>query len=139
MTSMSKHPLSRRIDDVLRLEPDTPAVEHEHQWFSWKELAGLAERVADIIGDERPQVGIILRNRPVHVAALLGVLQCGATIVVINPARGDERISADVDRLALPLIVGAPADLAVLGEQPATTTVSVLGPGIGAECHCSQP
>ncbi len=47
--------------------------------------------------------------------------------MVINPARGDERISADVDQLALPLIIGEPADLAVLGDQPATTTVSILG------------
>ena len=127
MTSMSQHRLSRRIDDVLRLEPDTPALEHERQWFSWKQLDGLAERVAALTGDERPQVGIMLRNRPAHVAALLGVLRCGATVVVINPARGDERISADVDQLALPLIIGEPADLAVLGDQPATTTVSILG------------
>jgi acyl-CoA synthetase (AMP-forming)/AMP-acid ligase II len=124
---MTTHRLSRRIDDVLRLAPDKRALEHERRWFSWSQLGGLAERVAALTGDERPQVGIMLRNRPAHVAALLGVLRSGATVVVINPARGDERISADVDRLDLPLIIGEPADLAVLGGRPATTIVSLLG------------
>jgi acyl-CoA synthetase (AMP-forming)/AMP-acid ligase II len=59
------------------------------------------------------------------VATLLGVLQCGATVVAINPARGDERIKADVNRLALPLIVGDPDDLAILDKSPATTAVSI--------------
>ncbi len=42
---------------------------------------------------------------------------CGATVVVINPARGDERINADVDQLELPLIIGEPDDLAMLGDR----------------------
>jgi long-chain acyl-CoA synthetase len=124
---MTAHRLSRRIDDVLRLEPDAPALEYERQWVSWKQLGGPAARVAAIVGDERPQVGIMLRNRPAHVAALLGVLQCGATVVAINPARGDERIIDDVGQLALPLLVGEPDDLTMLGDQPATTTVSIAG------------
>ena len=41
------------------------------------------------------QVGILLRNRPAHVAALLGVLLSGGCVVVINPSRGDDRIRAD--------------------------------------------
>jgi acyl-CoA synthetase (AMP-forming)/AMP-acid ligase II len=132
---MTPHRLSRRIDDVMRLQPDAPALEYERQWFSWNQVGGLAERVAAIIGDERPEVGIMLRNRPVHVAALLGVLQRGATVVVINPARGNERISADVDQLRLPLLVGEPDDLALVGEQPATTTVSI--PGLASEPKAS--
>jgi len=87
---MRAHRLSRRIDHVLHLDPDAPAVEFEQQWFSWKQLGVMADRVAALIGDERAQVGILLRNRPVHVAALLGVLRRGATVVVINPARGGE-------------------------------------------------
>jgi long-chain acyl-CoA synthetase len=124
---MTTHPLSQRIDDVLRLQPDAPAVEYDRQWLSWGQLRGLAEQISAVIGTHRPQIGILLRNRPAHVAALLGVLRCGATVVVINPGRGDERIKADVDQLALPVIIGEPADLASLGEPPATTVVSISG------------
>ncbi|MDT5275105.1 MAG: long-chain acyl-CoA synthetase [Mycobacterium sp.] len=121
------HPLSRRIDDVLGLQPDAAALEYDRRWLSWGELGELAERISPLIGNQQPQIGILLRNRPAQVATLLGVLRCGATVVVINPGRGDERIKADVNHLALPFIVGESDDLAMLGEQPATTLVSISG------------
>jgi long-chain acyl-CoA synthetase len=126
---MTSHRLSRRIDDVLRLQPDAPALEYDHQWLSWGQLRDLAEQISSLTGTDRPQVGLLLRNRPAHVAALLGVLRCGATVVVINPGRGDERIKADVDQLALPLIIGEPDDLAMAGGPPATTVVSISAIG----------
>ena len=126
---MTSHRLSRRIDDVLRLQPDAPALEYDHQWLSWGQLGDLAEQISSLTGTDRPQVGLLLRNRPAHVAALLGVLRCGATVVVINPGRGDERIKADVDQLALPLIIGEPDDLAMSGGPPATTVVSISAIG----------
>jgi len=121
------HPLSQRIADVLGLQPEAPALEYEGQWVSWAELHEMADRIGSLVDSatQRPQIGILLRNRPAQVAALLGVLQCGATVVVINPARGDERTKADVNQLGLPLIVGEPDDLAMLGTPPATTVVSI--------------
>jgi acyl-CoA synthetase (AMP-forming)/AMP-acid ligase II len=124
---VTSHPLSRRIDDVLGLQPDAPALEYDRDWHSWRELGELADRVGALVDDggHQAQVGILLRNRPAQVGALLGVLSRGATVVVINPARGDDRIRADVDQLALPLIIGEPADLATLGEPAVTTLVSI--------------
>jgi acyl-CoA synthetase (AMP-forming)/AMP-acid ligase II len=124
---VTRHPLSRRIDDVLGLQPDAPALEYDRDWHSWRELGELADRVGALVDDggHQAQVGILLRNRPAQVGALLGVLRRGATVVVINPARGDDRIRADVDQLALPLIIGEPADLATLGEPAVTTLVSI--------------
>jgi long-chain acyl-CoA synthetase len=127
MTSMSKHPLSQRIDDVLRLQPESPALEHDRQWVSWGQLDELATRIRGLIGSHRPEVGILLRNRPAQVAALLGVLRCGATVVVINPARGDERLREDVSELALSVIIGEPDDFATLGEVPKATTIFIAG------------
>ena len=124
---MTAHPLSRRITDVLGLQPDAPALEYDGQWVSWGELRDMADRVSSLVsaGDQQPQIGIMLRNRPAQVATLLGVLQCGATVVVINPVRGYERTKADVDQLGLPFIVGEPDDLAMLGKPSDTTVVSI--------------
>lgn len=119
------HPLSQRIADVLRLQPDGRAVEYEGQWLSWAQLADMADRIRVIAGTSRPQVGIMLRNKPTHVAALLGVLLGGATVVTINPARGEDRTRADVEKLALPMVIGEPDDLATLAEPAATTMVSI--------------
>ncbi len=50
---------------------------------------------------------MLLRNKPAHIASLLGVLLGGGTVVVVNPpSRGDDRIRADLAALALPLVIG---------------------------------
>ncbi|WP_193043641.1 AMP-binding protein [Mycolicibacterium baixiangningiae] len=109
------HALSRRITDVLALQPDTRALEYEGRWHTWAQLHTLASTIGDVVGEHHaggpPQIGILLRNRPPHVAALLGVLSTGATVVVINPSRGDARTLADITALGLPVLIGAPEDL----------------------------
>ncbi|MBU9764280.1 AMP-binding protein [Mycobacterium sp. TNTM28] len=118
------HPLSRRIEDVLDLDHSAGAIQYEGQWHSWGRLATLARRVAAVSAGAR--VGIMLRNQPAHVAALLGVLAAGGTVVVINPSRGDARTRADIEALDLPVLIGLPEDLATLAApSPTRTTVTI--------------
>ncbi len=120
------HALSRRIRTVLELRPDGPAVEHEGQWLTWGEVAALARHIESLHVTGR-QVGILLRNTPAHVATFLGVLMSGGTVVVINPARGDDRIRADIDSLRLPVVIGTGEDLATLVAPAAHTTTVAIG------------
>lgn len=129
------HPLSRRIADVLTLQPDAPAIEYEGQWLSWRELDETAVKFRSLA--RTGQVGILLRNKPAHVAALLGVLLSGATVVTINPSRGDDRTKADIEQLGLPLLVGEPSDLersaTPIGELAvlrSTASVGARRPGV---------
>jgi long-chain acyl-CoA synthetase len=122
---MPSHPLSRRIGDVLDLQPDSNAIEYGGQWISWREVADTARRVASLAAGHAG-LGMLLRNRPGHVAAFLGVLLGGGTVVTINPARGDERTRADIAALGLPLIIGEPDDLATL-VPAGTATVAIAG------------
>lgn len=112
------HALSRRITDVLALQPDSHALEYEGRWHTWGQLHAMASRIGDVVDqhttDGPPQIGMLLRNRPAHVAALLGVLASGGTVVVINPSRGGARTRADITVLGLPVLVGAPDDLEAL-------------------------
>lgn len=118
------HPLSRRIDEVLDLDPAAPAIQYDGQWFTWGQVATLARRIGASTAGTR--VGILLRNQPAHVAALLGVLASGGTVVVINPSRGDERTRADIETLDLPVLVGLAEDIAALASpSPTTTTVTI--------------
>ncbi|MQY30427.1 class I adenylate-forming enzyme family protein [Nocardia aurantia] len=107
------HPLSRRLAQVLALAPDSPAIEFDGSWHSWGALARAAHGLRDRVGSPC-RIGILVRNRPEHVAALLGVLLAGGTVVVINPARGDDRTRADIAALELPLVIGGPGDLDTL-------------------------
>jgi long-chain acyl-CoA synthetase len=112
------HPLSERIANVLALEPDANAVEYEGRWHSWAQIGDLARRISAIASQQtasrRPQVGVLLRNHPPHVAVLLGVLLGGGCVVTISPSRGDDRTRADIAALRLPIIIGEPDDLANL-------------------------
>ncbi len=122
---MPDHPLSRRIADVLELQPDAAAIEYDGHWSTWRQVAALAQHVK-ALGVEQRQVGILLRNKPAHVATFLGVLLAGGTVVVINPSRGDDRTRADIEALDLPFIVGEPDDLASL-VPAGPTSVSISG------------
>ncbi|MGO9384301.1 MAG: class I adenylate-forming enzyme family protein [Mycobacterium sp.] len=138
---MPGHPLSRRIADVLDLQPDSHAIEYEGQWSSWRQVGDMARRVATLAADHRAGIGMLLRNRPGQVAAFLGVLLGGGTVVVINPARGDERTRADIATLQLPLIIGEPDDLTRL-VAPGTPTLAISGlldDAGGAAPHTAGP
>ena len=113
---MTAHPLSQRIADVLDLQPDADAIEYDGRWFSWGQVGNAAHHIASVTAEygEDPQIGMLLRNRPGQVAAFLGVLLGGGTVVTINPSRGDDRTRADIAALELPLVVGEPDDLTTL-------------------------
>jgi long-chain acyl-CoA synthetase len=119
------HPLSQRIRDVLALQPEALAIEHEDRWWQWARLAEFADGIEELV-TPGTRVGVLLRNRPPHVATLLGLLQAGATLVVINPSRGDDRTRADIDTLDLPMLIGSPEDVAALvTPSPHTTVVTI--------------
>jgi acyl-CoA synthetase (AMP-forming)/AMP-acid ligase II len=125
---MPRHPLSQRIADVLDLQPDSRAIEYDGHWISWSQIGDMAWRIASVTSDHKSGIGMLLRNRPGQVAAFLGVLLGGGTVVVINPARGEDRTRADIASLQLPLIVGERDDLATLVTAATdTTTMSISG------------
>lgn len=124
-----EHPLSRRIAEVLRLAPDSPAIEFEGRWSSWRDVGNHAERIAALIADRGGsgvQVGVLLRNSPAHVATVLGIILAGGTLVVINPARGDDRTRSDICALALPVVVGTADDIATMVTQADRTSVIAI-------------
>jgi long-chain acyl-CoA synthetase len=137
---MPRHPLSQRIADVLELQPDSHAIEFDGQWISWSQVGVVAWHIAALADDHTAGIGMLLRNRPGHVAAFLGVLLGGATVITINPARGDDRIRADIAALRLPLILGEPDDLATLVEPgtPTEPIPAVPGTGGGSARHTAQ-
>lgn len=118
--------LSRRIAEVLDLAPASRAIEFEGDWSTWAEVGGHARRIADLVarhGGPHPQVGVLLRNTPTHVATFLGLMLAEATLVVINPSRGDDRTRADIAALTLPVVIGTSEDIAALVTPSETTTI----------------
>ena len=122
---MTNHPLCQRIAAVLDLAPDAPAIEYDGQWFPYGQIGTLARQIATSVSG-RGQVGMLLRNRPAHVAAFLGVMLAGGSVVVINPSRGDDRTKDDIVALDLPVIIGNADDLArLVGPASGPTVISI--------------
>jgi acyl-CoA synthetase (AMP-forming)/AMP-acid ligase II len=123
------HPLAKRVSDVLELAPDSPAIEYDGHWWTWHEVGDHAHRIAALIerhGGTHAQVGVLLRNTPAHVATFLGIMAAGATMVTINPARGDDRTRTDIASLGLPIVIGTADDVATLVTPSAVATVVVI-------------
>ncbi|MFC7672383.1 class I adenylate-forming enzyme family protein [Mycolicibacterium sp. GCM10028919] len=124
---MTRHPLSRRIADVLALAPDSPAIEFDDAWWSWGQVDAAARRIAHLAEQHGgTQTAVLLRNSPTHVATVLGLLLADATVVVVNPARGDDRTRADLAALAPALAIGTPDDVATLLAPSERTTVATI-------------
>jgi acyl-CoA synthetase (AMP-forming)/AMP-acid ligase II len=117
-STATAHPLARRVAEVVSARPDARAIEYAERWYDWAAIAAAMTRADEVIGDvyaaaagNAPRVGVLVRNRPLHVALLLTLLRREGCFVVINPSRGPDSVQADVAGLDLPLILGDVADV----------------------------
>lgn len=106
--------LADRIRAVLAIDPRAPAIEYEGRWVDWQGLSDIAADVQNHLrtaglGQGAP-VGLVLRNHPAMVGAMLGVLLTGGCVVTISPAQGDAGLCADIRELRLPAVVALQAD-----------------------------
>jgi acyl-CoA synthetase (AMP-forming)/AMP-acid ligase II len=130
MTTAAHSGLSARIDEVLAVDREAPAVEFEGSWWTWGQLGDTVTQAAALVPEPGSEVGILLRNRPVSIGLLLGVVSAGGCVVTINPGRGRDRTQQDIAGLDLPALAGEPYDVAELvpvGSRAATATAFELG------------
>jgi len=101
--------LSAMIGRTLREGGEARALEYAERWHSWADLDRIARQVSTLMDRHCPgtrRVGLIARNRPTVLAALLGLIADGVTVVMIHAAQSQERLAAEVAELGLAAIVG---------------------------------
>lgn len=130
-----------RIRAVLDLDPAAPAIEYRGRWTDWRTLACIAASVetrllATGLGDGAA-VGLILRNDPAMIGAMLGVLLAGGCIVTINPAHGDNALAEEIRSLGLPVLVAVPSDWRRAGVVDAAR--AAIGLQVMADPAACQP
>src|SRR5262249_34406433 len=108
--------LSERLAQVFALDPSAPALEFEQQWYSWGDLAAVADAIAPLV-EPGDRVAVLLRNRPAQIGLVLGLLRAGACVVSANPDRGIDRVRADLESLGVATIAGASDDLETLAPK----------------------
>ncbi|MFB9316032.1 class I adenylate-forming enzyme family protein [Cryptosporangium minutisporangium] len=130
--------LGERSAAVTALDLVRPAIEFQGRWWTWGELGATAEAVAAHVPEPGTRVAVLLRNSPVSVAFVLGVLRAGGCVVTVNPHRGAERVRAEIAALRPALVAGGPADLvglpgAVLAADELGAPVEARGTAAAAE------
>ncbi|MBW2499013.1 MAG: long-chain fatty acid--CoA ligase [Deltaproteobacteria bacterium] len=99
---------------MLALDPAADAIEFRGHWHSWGELARNATALAAALDraelPEGSAVGVLLRNHPAMIAALIALVSRNGCVVTLNPHQGDEKLARDIRDLELPAIVGMEAD-----------------------------
>ncbi|MDA2889425.1 fatty acid--CoA ligase family protein [Mycolicibacterium sp. BiH015] len=82
---------------------DRPCIEFEGRWYTGKEVAAYGTVIAATlreaeVADDAP-VGLIVRNRLQHAAAIVGFLAAGRTVAMIYSFQSPEAIARDVEQL----------------------------------------
>jgi acyl-coenzyme A synthetase/AMP-(fatty) acid ligase len=100
----------RRLALLLNDVPDSaPAIEFGGQWWTWDRVR-VASRALEHCLDElgvgpAGRVGIVLENRPEHVAAVIAVLATDRCLVTLSGLQPPERLASDVERSQVPVVV----------------------------------
>jgi len=120
---------------VMALDPARTEIDFEARDYTWGNLARVAEQIGQLLDTmilpTELRVGVMLRNRPGHIAAIVAVLSTDRCLVSLNPILPDERLFGDVAGLRLPVIIADEGDVARPGIGDvfagAGTAVIVIG------------
>lgn len=108
--------MTDKLRAIMALDPDRAEIDFEGRDYSWGDLARVVsaiEAVLDKMGlPPEARVGVLLRNRPGHIAAILAVLSTDRCLVSLNPILPDAKLFADIAELGLPAIIADESDLA---------------------------
>jgi acyl-CoA synthetase (AMP-forming)/AMP-acid ligase II len=88
---------------------DRPFIEFERKWYSGNDITGYQALIDGAlvragVGPGEP-VGVVVRNRVPHAAAVLGFVATGRPLVMIYSYQSPSAIAADVERLRLAAVL----------------------------------
>jgi long-chain acyl-CoA synthetase len=93
---------------------DGPCIEFEGRWYSGDEVTAYADAITSLlreagVADDAP-VGLVVRNRLQHAAAIIGFLAESRTISMIYSFQSPDAIGRDIETLGLAAIIADTED-----------------------------
>jgi acyl-CoA synthetase (AMP-forming)/AMP-acid ligase II len=86
-----------------------PCIEFEGRWYSGDDITAYADAIASVLRDagvpDTAPVGLVVRNRLPHAAAIIGFLAAGRPLSMIYSFQSPESIGGDIEKLELSAIV----------------------------------
>jgi long-chain acyl-CoA synthetase len=108
-TAADTHDFAETLAARLSGYGDSPFIEFERKWYSGDDIT----RYIDDIGDALTRagvsptepVGVVVRNRVPHAAAILGFVAARRPVTMIYSYQSAESIARDIEKLGLPAVV----------------------------------
>lgn len=111
--------MTEKLRAIMAIDPARAEIVFDGADYSWGQIATAVRAIEAALDDmglpPDARVGVMLRNRPGHVAAIIAVLSTDRCLVTLNPILPDEKLFADVEGLSLPVIIADASDLARTG------------------------
>ena len=86
-----------------------PCIEFKGRWYTGDDITGYANAIASVLSDAGVPagvpVGLVVRNRLPHAAAIIGFLAAGRPVSMIYSFQSPEAIGRDIEKLNLSAIV----------------------------------
>ncbi len=106
---------------------DRPCIQYEGRWYSGEEITAYGRAIAEAlreagVADGAP-VGLVVRNRLPHAAAIIGFLAAGRPVSMIYSFQSPESIGRDIEALSLSAVVADVEDW----TQPVITAAERAG------------
>ncbi|MGV0602832.1 AMP-binding protein, partial [Mycolicibacterium pulveris] len=106
---------------------DRPCIQYEGRWYSGEEVTAYGRAIAEAlreagVADGAP-VGLVVRNRLPHAAAIIGCLAAGRPVSMIYSFQSPESIGRDIEQLRLSAVVADVEDW----TQPVITAAERAG------------
>ena len=88
---------------------EEPCIEFEGRWYSGADITEYADAIASVLRDagvtDSAPVGLVVRNRLPHAAAIIGFLAAGRPVSMIYSFQSPQSIGRDIEQLELSAIV----------------------------------
>lgn len=91
---------SSELNEIMHRNPDAPFVEYKGEIFTKGDYAAIADRIAELLEaaavDPASSIGVVVRNRPGHGAALLGLIANGRWLTSIYAIQAPDAIGREL-------------------------------------------
>lgn len=91
---------SQQLSEIIHRDPGMPIVDYKGRVFSKGDYAAVADRTIEILDaahvGQRQSVGVIVRNRPLHAAAMLGLISNERWLTSIYAIQSPEAIAQEL-------------------------------------------
>lgn len=121
---------------------EQPCIEFEGRWYTGEDITAYADAIAEAlrhagVADGAP-VGLVVRNRLQHAAAIVGFLATGRPVSMIYSFQSPESIGRDIEKLELSAVVADREDwsdeviMAAKRAGSAGVAISIATPAVAA-------